>query len=235
MRIAEIKSLSAAKVWIALSISKKPMTIIDLIASTGLPERTARYGVSELHGSGLIEVTRCDSPLYSECRVEYRLAEPLEAYTEKDVREMCQEADEDGSTGAKIKALQSLFTEWFPSADGWGRLYPQGAKTLLGLTNGSALAVYEGLEDSGVNPEIRDDAKIRTRKDPGRYCAAILRNKARGEQPKYSNGKLPVVEEYAITDELRELARLAQQQIREDRAARQQQRDEYARQQESIA
>ncbi len=167
------------------------MTSVELVDATGLPERTARYGYSELLNAHLIEVTRCDSPLYGECRVEYRLAEPLEAYADKDVREMCVEADESESMSAKIAALQSLFIEWFPSADGWGRLYPGSAKVLLKLTGGSALAVYEGLEDSGANPKIRDDAKIQTRKDPGRYCAGILRNKARGEQPKYNNGKTP--------------------------------------------
>ncbi|HEY7415149.1 MAG TPA: hypothetical protein VH593_08155 [Ktedonobacteraceae bacterium] len=151
---------------------------------------------------------------------------------------MCIEADESDDEDRKAGAVQTLFSDWFPGRDGWKRLYPSGAKELLRLMDNSALAVYEALEDSPANPELRDDTEIRTR-DPLIYCKGILKNKRRQRREERqeearktgqqgytrSNGKSEETARYDWDlDELWKLVDLGRQQVvrgREQQASQQ--------------
>src|SRR5258708_23688719 len=102
MRVKDIRLGASRSVLLALYASNKPMTTLELMDETGLSLRSVRYGVDELRGLCAIVETRCNIQLYGECRVEYRLSKPFTAYAAKDIRELCEEADDGGYEGANI-------------------------------------------------------------------------------------------------------------------------------------
>jgi hypothetical protein len=210
VRIADMRRESSLRVFLALHISKKPMTYAELSEETGLKRRSISDATSELRFLGLIEEASYNSPLYGEPRVEFRVKGSPVVSATKGIREMCLEADENGNVDAKVHAVRALFDDWFPASAGWGTVFPKAIKSLLAAANGSALGVYEGLEDSSANPEIRDDTKIKTRRNIGEYCLGILKNKQVEKQPTrgragHGGTDEPDVSTEIITPEVRRL------------------------------
>src|SRR6266567_5446007 len=122
--------------------------------------------------------------------------------------ELCRAADEAGRRTDQIKALQAAWAEAFPLQDyEYQQLQVQAAKHFL---------VGRSAEEVG---EVILDAPKRTRskiESPRAYIESVLAGKQK-----------QVEDEPTITDELRDLARQAKEQIRARKAADQRRRDEY--------
>jgi len=122
--------------------------------------------------------------------------------------DLCREADASGRRPDQIKALQAAWAEAFPLQDyEYQQLQVQAAKHFL---------VGRSAEEVG---EVILDAPKRTRskiESPRAYIESVLAGKQK-----------QVEDEPTITDELRDLARQAKEQIRARKAADQRRRDEY--------